>query len=64
MLVHPTPKAESFMLELMPKYFRQVSAMMEPLDASEQSEMLRLLGKVREGIAAATRVDATHQQTV
>jgi DNA-binding MarR family transcriptional regulator len=64
MLVHLTPKGEAFMLNLLPGYFGQVSAMMEPLVASEQTELLRLLGKVREGIAGATKSNLKPTQTV
>lgn len=63
-LVHLTPKAEIFMQNLLPGYFRQVSAIMAPLDSHEQAELLRLLTKVREGIATATTVDVQVPQTV
>jgi DNA-binding MarR family transcriptional regulator len=64
MLVHLTTKAESFMAKLLPAYFRQVSAIMAPLQAKEQVEMLRLLTKVREGIAKAKQGDHLPTQSV
>lgn len=62
MLVHLTPKAETFMQNLLPGYFRQVSAIMAPLDSREQDELLRLLTKVRVGIATATSVNLSAPQ--
>lgn len=64
MLVHLTPSGIEFMEKLLPGYFRQVSAVMGPLDSREQTELLRLLTKVREGIATATSIDVAAPQTV
>lgn len=54
MLVHLTPKGEAFISDVLPGYFRQVRAIMDPLSAQERLEMIRLLARVREGIAAAS----------
>ena len=64
MLVHLTDKGEAFLQQLLPGYFRQVSAIMGPLDSGEQVELMRLLTKVREGIASSVHLDATQPQTV
>ena len=58
MLVQLTPKGDAFTEELMPGYFRRVATIMAPLECDERDELLRLLLKVREGIAAAGAVDA------
>ena len=64
MLVHLTAHGIAFMEKLLPGYFRQVSAIMGPLNSGEQTELLRLLTKVREGIATATSIDKAEPQTV
>ena len=65
MLVHLTPKGEAFTEEILPGYFRRVGQIMAPLDGRERDELMRLLHKVCEGIAAASgTVDTTPPATV
>ncbi len=64
MLVHLTPKGEAFTREVLPGYFRRVATIMSPLNEAERQELLRLLLKVREGIAAAGAVDQSAAPTV
>ncbi|WP_221030086.1 MarR family winged helix-turn-helix transcriptional regulator [Actomonas aquatica] len=64
MLVHVTPKGEAFTNEVLPGYFRRVGTIMAPLDATEREELLRLIMKLREGIAAAGAVDLPPPSTV
>lgn len=64
MLVQLTPKGDAFTEELMPVYFRRVATIMSPLQGRERDELLRLLLKVREGIAAAGAVDAAPPASV
>ncbi len=64
MLVHLTPKGEAFTEELLPGYFRRVAMIMAPLNARERNELLRLLLKVRQGIADAGAVDQPPAPTV
>ncbi|MCF3649422.1 MarR family winged helix-turn-helix transcriptional regulator [Synoicihabitans lomoniglobus] len=64
MLVHLTTQGEAFTRELLPGYFRQVTAIMAPLQRSEQEELMRLLMKVRRGIATASQVEAAETSSV
>lgn len=57
MLVQLTPKGEAFTMEVLPGYFRGVATIMSPLSAIERQELVRLLFKVREGIATASAVE-------
>lgn len=64
MLVHLTPKGEAFTEELLPGYFRRVATIMAPLNDAERQELLRLLLKVRQGIAAAGEVETPPSPSV
>ena len=64
MHVKLTVKAQSFVDDVLPGYFRRVAAIMAPLDSDDRENLKSLLGKVRSGIAAASRVDEPQSQTV
>lgn len=57
MLVHLTPKGEAFTEELFPGYFKQMAAIMAPLQRSERDQLVLLLDKIRQGIAIASAME-------
>jgi len=59
MLVHLTDAGHTFMAQILPQYFNQVTAIMDPLTESEKSNLTQLLAKIRGGIADAGQVEPT-----
>ncbi|MEJ6602869.1 MAG: MarR family winged helix-turn-helix transcriptional regulator [Verrucomicrobiia bacterium] len=56
MLVHLTPKGERFTAEILPGYFRQVTAIMGSLPPGEKMQLTTILAHVRAGIENASEV--------
>lgn len=57
MLVHLTEKGERFTAEILPGYFRQVTAIMGPLSRGEKMQLTAILAHVRAGIENASEVE-------
>ena len=57
MLVHLTDKGERFTAEILPGYFRQVTAIMGPLSRGEKMQLTAILAHVRAGIEHASEVE-------
>ena len=53
-LVRLTATSRKFLDEFLPAHFRGVSELMAGLDAAERAELIRLAGKIRDGIARVT----------
>jgi DNA-binding MarR family transcriptional regulator len=53
-LVRLTAASRKFLDEFLPAHFSGVSELMAGLDAAERAEVIRLAGKIREGIARVT----------
>ena len=53
-LVRLTAASRKFLDEFLPAHFRGVSELMVGLDAAERTELIRLVGKIRNGIARVT----------
>lgn len=56
MLVHLTEKGEAFTQEILPGYFRQVTAIMASLGPREKKQLSANLTRLREGMAQAGEV--------
>ena len=48
-----TPQGSAFVKEILPEYFRRVSAVIKPLTESERKQLVRLLQKIQQGLAPA-----------
>ncbi len=59
MLVHLTERGEQFTAEILPGYFRQVTAIMGPLSRGKKMELTAILAHVRLGIKQASEVDVS-----
>ncbi len=64
MLVHLTIEGERFTAEILPGYFRQVTAIMESLSRDEKMQLTTVLTRVRAGIEHAREVDAAQGSPV
>ena len=64
MLVHLTESGVEFSREMLPGYFRQVTAIMAPLGGAEKKQLLGLLTKGRHGIEDASQVEAAPHPSV
>ncbi len=64
MLVHLTDEGLAFSRDMLPGYFRRVTAVMAPLGGVEKKRLLQLLTKVRHGIEDASHVEAESSETV
>jgi len=53
-LVQLTEASRTFLDAFLPAHFRGVSELMAGLDAAERAELIRLVGKIRDGIARVT----------
>lgn len=64
MLVHLTESGLAFSRDILPGYFRRVTAIMAPLGGAEKKNLLKLLTQVRHGIEDASHVESGSAQTV
>ncbi|GAB5559588.1 MAG: MarR family transcriptional regulator [Synoicihabitans sp.] len=64
MLVHLTEKGESFTREILPGYFRQVTAIMSAISGPEKKQLSSILERVSSGIEAAGQVAADSPTSV